>query len=98
MSKTEGGSVAKGYYYGHGYGRHSWRYRVRWSMHTHSLVPGNLYYSPYAPGHGGTGLIDGHVRYSPYAFGGGRSGLVSDEGVTYSCGFNDAPTRSQNKG
>jgi hypothetical protein len=69
-------SVTKGFYY---YGHHFRRYRVRWSMHTHSLVPGDVYYSPYAykPGH--SGLVPYWVRYSPYAYSYQHpSGLVND--------------------
>lgn len=84
------GAAEARYVYRTGYGYGSSRNRVRWSMYAHGLISGDLYYSPYAPGHGGTGLIDGHVRYSPYAFGGGHSGLVSDEGVSYSYGFTPA--------
>lgn len=59
------------------------RYRVRWSMYTHSLIAGDVYYSPYAlrPGH--SGLVSGNVYYSPYAHRPGSSGLVRDN-VRYS--------------
>ncbi len=67
-----------GYSYGYGYGAN--RHRVRWSIHTHSLISGDVYYSPYAFGGGHSGLVPGDVRYSPYAFGHGRSGLVYDGG------------------
>jgi hypothetical protein len=48
-------------------------------MHTQSLVPGDVYYSPYAyrPGH--SGLVPYWVRYSPYAYSYQHpSGLVND--------------------
>ncbi|HUV66755.1 MAG TPA: hypothetical protein VMW24_22900 [Sedimentisphaerales bacterium] len=52
---------------------------VRWSIYTHSLVPGDLYYSPYAYSYGQSGLVPYWVRYSPYAFGLNHpSGLVND--------------------
>jgi hypothetical protein len=70
-------SVTKGY---HPYRESSfWRYRVRWSVYTHSLVPGDLRYSPYAHKYGHSGLIPYWVRYSPYAFSHKHpSGLVND--------------------
>ncbi len=53
--------------------------RIRWSIYTHSLVPGDLYYSPYAYSYGQSGLVPYWVRYSPYAFGLDHpSGLVND--------------------
>lgn len=53
--------------------------RVRWSIYTHSLIPGDLHYSPYAYSYGQSGLVPYWVRYSPYAFGlGHSSGLVND--------------------
>ena len=56
--------------------------RVHWSIHTQSLIPGDLYYSPYAYRFGGTGLVPYWVRYSPYAFGFDHpSGLVNDLAV-----------------
>ncbi len=68
------------------YGYSDNRYRVRWSIHTHGLISGDLYYSPYAFGGGHSGLVPGDVRYSPYAFGHGRSGLVVDSGANYYSG------------
>jgi hypothetical protein len=59
--------------------RDEWEYRVRWSVYTHSLVPGNLHYSPYASGYGRSGLVPYWIRYSPYAYGTNHpSGLVDD--------------------
>lgn len=56
-----------------------WDYRVRWSVYTHSLIPGNLHYSPYAYSSGRSGLVPYWVRYSPYAYGANHSsGLVDD--------------------
>ena len=59
------------------------RHRVRWSMYTHSLIAGDVYYNPYTlrPGH--SGLVRGDVYYSPYANKPGHSGLVSGN-VRYS--------------
>jgi len=69
-------SATKGYNYRY-YG--TWRYRVRWSMHTHSLVPGHVRYSPYAYKYGHPGLVPYWVRYSPYAHSYKHpSGLVND--------------------
>ncbi|MHC4540928.1 MAG: hypothetical protein ACYS74_14285 [Planctomycetota bacterium] len=57
----------------------NWGHRVRWSVYTHSLVPGDLYYSPYAYRTGHSGLVPYWVRYSPYAFSSNHpSGLVND--------------------
>ncbi len=54
------------------------RFRTRWSIYDSGLVTGDVYYSPYAFGHGHNGLVPGNVRYSPYAFGVKHSGLVVD--------------------
>ncbi|MFC1635411.1 hypothetical protein ACFL5Z_11260 [Planctomycetota bacterium] len=67
---------------GHARYRGSWYRRLRWSIHTHGLVPNDLYYSPYAHGYGRSGLVPYWVRYSPYAHGIKHpSGLVND----YAC-------------
>lgn len=78
-----------GYGFGFGFGSNSNRNRTRWSIYTHGLISGDVYYSPYVSGHGGSRLVDSHVRYSPYAFGPGQSGLVADNGN--SCGYSLAP-------
>ena len=57
--------------------------RVRWSPYTHSLVCGNLRYSPYAKTYGTSGLVFYRTRYSPYALTYGSNGLVYDN-VRYS--------------
>ncbi len=59
------------------------RFRVRWSPYTHSLVQGNLKYSPYAKKYGSSGLVNYRMKYSPYAKKYGSSGLVYDN-VRYS--------------
>jgi len=70
------GSMAQGYSYN---GYDGVRYRVRWSIYAHSLIPGELHYSPYANEYGRTGLIPYWVRYSPYAYSYRHpSGLVDD--------------------
>lgn len=76
------------------------QYRVRWSPYTHSLVSGNVKYSPYAFKRGSSGmvykglryspyargLVHKNVRYSPYAFGFKKSGLVADPWISsYNC-------------
>ncbi|UCC98870.1 MAG: hypothetical protein JSW66_03055 [Phycisphaerales bacterium] len=67
------------------WGRGHWDHRVRWSVYTHSLVPGDLYYSPYAYRNGHSGLVPYWVRYSPYAFGTNHSsGLVNDHASSIS--------------
>jgi len=69
-------SVAEGHSY---YGYDSVRHRVRWSIYAHSLIPGELHYSPYANKYGRTGLVPYWVRYSPYAYSYNHpSGLVDD--------------------
>lgn len=71
ISVTEGHS----YYWGGS----AFDYRVRWSIHTQSLVPGDVHYSPYAYGYDHSGLVPYWVRYSPYAFSYDHpSGLVND--------------------
>ena len=75
---------------GHPRYRGSWYRRLRWSIHTQSLVPSDLYYNPYAHGYGRSGLVPYWVRYSPYAHGVKHpSGLVNDYacsmGSTYYC-------------
>jgi hypothetical protein len=61
------------------WGGSTWDYRVHWSIYTQSLVPGDVYYSPYAYNYGHSGLVPYWVRYSPYAFSYEHpSGLVSD--------------------
>jgi len=61
------------------WGGSTYDYRVHWSIYTHSLVPGDVYYSPYAYNYGHSGLVPYWVRYSPYAFSYEHpSGLVSD--------------------
>lgn len=71
ISATEGHS----YYWGGG----TFDYRVRWSIYTQSLVPGDVHYSPYAYRYGHSGLVPYWVRYSPYAFNYEHpSGLVND--------------------
>lgn len=87
---------------------HCNQYRVRWSPYTHSLVSGNVKYSPYAFEHGRSGmvykglryspyargLVHRNVRYSPYAFGFKKSGLVADPWIS-SCNYYCArPSRS----
>jgi hypothetical protein len=67
-----GPSVTKARYYGLA------RYRTRWSIHTQSLISGDVRYSPYAFKYGHSGLVPGDVRYSPYAFSHKNSGLVTD--------------------
>ena len=70
-------SVSDARRYGHRY--RSDPYRVRWSIHTQSLISGDLSYSPYAFRFGHTGLVPYWVRYSPYAFSFKHpSGLVND--------------------
>lgn len=62
-----------------GYSHSSDPYRVRWSIHTQSLISGDVYYSPHAFRFGHTGLVPYWVRYSPYAFSFEHpSGLVND--------------------
>jgi hypothetical protein len=89
--------VAKAHHYG------SFLYRTHYSpyafsyKHLSGLIPGGLYYSPYASGlvpYGvryspyASGLVPSGVRYSPYAFSHGHSGLICD----YSAyGFSYAP-------
>ncbi len=71
-------------YPGYDYGR------VRWSMYTFSLIPGDLYYSPYAYGSDQSGLVPTWVRYSPYAFGLDHpSGLVNDFAISQSSIYYD---------
>ncbi|UCF15134.1 MAG: hypothetical protein JSW59_17130 [Phycisphaerales bacterium] len=82
-----GVAEARPVYGGWGFGYNCNRYRTRWSIYAHGLISGDVYYSPYAPGHGGSRLVDGHVRYSPYAFGGGHCGLVADYWGSYGYGF-----------
>jgi hypothetical protein len=78
-----------------GYNSNANRYRTRWSIYTHGLISGDLYYSPYVPaGHGGSRLVYSDVRYSPYAFGHGQSGLVSDTGSSYVYGLAPAYYRA----
>jgi hypothetical protein len=61
------------------WGGSTYDYRVHWSIYTQSLVPGDVYYSPYAYNYGHSGLVPYWVRYSPYAFSYEHpSGLVSD--------------------
>ena len=79
--------------YGFGFGSNANRNRTRWSIYTHGLISGDVYYSPYVSGHGGSRLVDSHVRYSPYAFGPGQSGLVADNGSSY--GYSLAPAYYQ---
>jgi hypothetical protein len=62
---------------------YSTQYRVRWSPYTHSLVCGDVKYSPYVFGHGGSGVTYGRIYYSPYAKRYGNTGLVYDN-VRYS--------------
>ena len=84
----------------YGYGRHRGynRDRVRWSMHTQSLISGDLYYSPYASGFGSTGLVPYYVRYSPYAFSFKHpSGLVNDF-ASYTSNVNYRPRNYDSKG
>ena len=70
-------SVTEGY--SSYWGGSTWDYRVRWSIYTQSLVPGDVHYSPYAYNYGHSGLVPYWVRYSPYAFSYEHpSGLVSD--------------------
>ena len=72
-------SVAEARRHGYGHRRGHDRHRVRWSIHTQSLISGDLYYSPYAFRFGSTGLVPYYVRYSPYAFSFEHpSGLVND--------------------
>jgi hypothetical protein len=72
-------SVAGARRYSYGHHRGFDRHRVRWSIHTQSLISGDLYYSPYAFRFGSTGLVPYWVRYSPYAFSFEHpSGLVND--------------------
>jgi len=65
------------------YGYSQNRSRVRWSTYAGGLISGDVYYSPYAFGHGHSALVPGNVRYSPYAFGFGRSGLVVESATDY---------------
>ncbi|MFH1719376.1 MAG: hypothetical protein ABIF19_18640 [Planctomycetota bacterium] len=75
-------SVAQGHSY---YGYDSVRHRVRWSIYAHSLIPGELHYSPYANKYGSTGLVPYWVRYSPYAYSHKHpSGLVDDHASSMS--------------
>jgi len=75
LSIAPGVAKAFGYNYYTGY-EHD---RVRWSIYAHSLIAGDLYYSPYAYTYGQSGLVPYWVRYSPYAFGLDHpSGLVND--------------------
>jgi len=75
-------SVAQGHSY---YGYDSVRHRVRWSIYAHSLIPGELHYSPYANKYGSTGLVPYWVRYSPYAYSCKHpSGLVDDHASSMS--------------
>ena len=41
------------------------RSRLRWSMYAHALVPEDLYYSPYAFGHGHNGLVSDNYYSAP---------------------------------
>lgn len=59
------------------------RYRAHWSIHVQDLVPGDVYYTPYAFDHGHSGLVRDDVRYSPYAFRHGHSGLITEDGHSY---------------
>ncbi len=87
LTVAAGAAHARPVHGGCGFGHNSNRYRVRWSMYTHGLISGPVYYSPYATGHGSSHLVEGNVRYSPYAFGGGHNGLVVDDRSSYSSGF-----------
>jgi hypothetical protein len=58
------------------------RHRVRWSPYTHSLVYGDVQYSPYAYKYGSSGLVYRRLQYSPYANKYGKSKLVH-ENVRY---------------
>jgi hypothetical protein len=73
------GSVSEGHF---GYGfffDDAFNYQVHWSIYTQSLVPGDVYYSPYAYNYGRSGLVPYWIRYSPYAFSYDHpSGLVND--------------------
>jgi hypothetical protein len=72
-------SMAEARRYGYGYRHGNDRHRVRWSIHTQSLISGDLYYSPHAFQFGSTGLVPYWVRYSPYAYSFEHpSGLVND--------------------
>jgi hypothetical protein len=71
------GSVTEGHF-GYWYDD-AFNYQVHWSIYTQSLVPGDVYYSPYAYNYGRSGLVPYWVRYSPYAFSYDHpSGLVND--------------------
>ena len=75
---ASGVAEANDYYYSHYDYNH-----VRWSIYTHSLIPGDLYYSPYAYSYGQSSLVPYWVRYSPYAFGlNHSSGLVNDYAIS----------------
>ncbi|MBN2182840.1 MAG: hypothetical protein JW715_13090 [Sedimentisphaerales bacterium] len=56
---------------------------VRWSPYTHSLVYGDVKYSPYAKEYGNSGLVYRRTQYHPRAKQYGSSGLVYDN-VRYS--------------
>lgn len=91
-------SMVRARRYGYGHRRSYNRHRVRWSMHTQSLISGDLYYSPYASGFGNTGLVPCWVRYSPYAFSFKHpSGLVSDF-ASYTSNVNYRPRNYDSKG
>ncbi len=82
----------------YGYRHGSNRQRVRWSIHTQSLISGDVYYSPHAFRFGHTGLVPYWVRYSPYAFSFKHpSGLVNDF-ASYTRSVNYNPRDYSNKG
>ena len=66
------------------------KYRARWSPYTHSLIFGDVKYSPYAFRYGGSGLISSRLRYSMYGKKYGRSNLVHENArySPYAFGYN----------
>lgn len=66
------------------------KYRARWSPYTHSLIFGDVEYSPYAFRYGVSGLTSRHLRYTMYGKKYGSSNLVNEHArySPYAFGYN----------
>jgi hypothetical protein len=56
-------------------------YRARWSPYTHSLIFGDVAYSPYAFRYSGSGLLNKQIKYTMYNEAYGSSNLVVEHAV-----------------
>lgn len=57
------------------------KYRARWSPYTHSLIFGDVQYSPFAFRYGGSGLLNKQVKYTMYNKAYGSSNLAVKNAV-----------------